>query len=98
MNLTEVTINVSEELEELVDKKVEEKVTRIFKEQGRTLKYPPFMRLKDAARYMQVSRSTFDNIRKRANIPIINIEGIVLIDKKDLDEFILSRSEKGVSK
>ena len=95
--MAEVTLDVSEELEELVDKKVEEKVTKILKEQGRTLKYPPFMRLKDAARYMQVSRSTFDNIRKRSSIPIINIEGIVLIEKKVLDEFILSHSEKAVS-
>ncbi|WP_018659885.1 helix-turn-helix domain-containing protein [Allofustis seminis] len=50
---------------------------------------------KDAAEYLGVSRGTLRAWVNTESLPMINVTGSNLFDKKDLDEFMARRKIKG---
>ncbi|NKC68866.1 helix-turn-helix domain-containing protein [Vagococcus fluvialis] len=55
----------------------------------RANQYPPYMNIKKACEYLSVSRGTLNKFIREDGLPITVIDGIKLISKSDLDEFML---------
>ncbi|MCM3741011.1 helix-turn-helix domain-containing protein [Oceanobacillus luteolus] len=49
--------------------------------------YKPYMNKKEAAQYIGVSFNTFQKLEKMG-LPIIEIDGIRLVRKQDIDDFL----------
>lgn len=56
----------------------------------KTNQYPPYMNIKKACEYLSVSRGTLNKFIREDGLPITVIDGIKLISKSDLDEFMLN--------
>ncbi|MBO0480171.1 helix-turn-helix domain-containing protein [Vagococcus fluvialis] len=87
MTIDKMVSNTVERLLALEIRNIEETIGMLI---SKIDNYPPYMRSKQACEYLSVSENTLAKFIAENGLPVTVIDGVKLISKADMDEFVIS--------
>lgn len=86
------TVQISEKFVEVYEQTLLSMVKEVMNKANSMDRYKPYMNKKEAALYIGVSFNTLQKFIDKG-MPVIEVDGVKLISKRDIDEFLEKKKQ-----